>query len=96
LKKKKENKITTPFTHTPGIVVNKKGSMITVKHGDKLITRDVSHFKPIWKPPPMAQQPQVQTSPPEPVSQQPPKPPDQPQHIHQRPKRTINKPLRYR
>ena len=49
LKQRKENKLTAPFNYKPGIIVQKKGSMITVRHQGKLVTRDVSHFKPLGK-----------------------------------------------
>lgn len=43
----KKNKLTTPFNPNPGVIIEKKGSMVTVKHGDRTLTRDASHFKPI-------------------------------------------------
>ena len=42
-----KHKLDTPFNPTPGKVVSRKGSMITVKHNDRLLTRDCSHFKAV-------------------------------------------------
>lgn len=43
----KLNKITPPFNPNPGVIVAKKGSMVTVRHNNRTVTRDASHFKPI-------------------------------------------------
>ena len=47
VKQPKQNKLTPPFNPKPGTVIEKKGSMATVRHGDRTVTRDVSHFKEI-------------------------------------------------
>ena len=46
VKQPKKNKLTPPFNPTPGVILEKKGSMVTVRHGDRTLTRDASHFKP--------------------------------------------------
>ncbi|MCG8046730.1 MAG: RNase H-like domain-containing protein [Candidatus Thiodiazotropha endolucinida] len=45
VKQPKKNKLTPPFHPNPGTIIQKKGSMLTARHGDKTITRDASHFK---------------------------------------------------
>ena len=47
VKQPKKNKLTPPFNPNPGIITQKKGSMVTVRHGNRTLTRDASHFKPI-------------------------------------------------
>ena len=47
VKQPKKNKLTPPFNPNPGVILEKKGSMVTVRHGDRTLTRDASHFKPI-------------------------------------------------
>ena len=42
-----KNKLTPPFNPNPGVILEKKGSMVTVRHGDRTLTRDASHFKSI-------------------------------------------------
>ncbi|XP_053403127.1 uncharacterized protein K02A2.6-like [Mercenaria mercenaria] len=41
------NKLDTPFSSSVGKVIPRKGSMVTVQHNDRTITRDISHFKPV-------------------------------------------------
>ncbi|XP_045178028.1 uncharacterized protein K02A2.6-like [Mercenaria mercenaria] len=45
LKREQRNKFETMFDPTPGIVIARKGSMLTIKHRGKEITRDVSKFR---------------------------------------------------
>ncbi|XP_060587796.1 uncharacterized protein LOC132743280 [Ruditapes philippinarum] len=45
LKREQRNKFETPFYPTPGIIIAMKGSMLTIKHKGKEITRDVSKFR---------------------------------------------------
>ena len=47
VKQPKKNKLTPPFNPNPGVILEKKGSMVTVRHSDRTLTRDASHFKPI-------------------------------------------------
>lgn len=47
VKQPKLNKLTPPFNPKPGVILEKKGSMVTVRHNDRTVTRDASHFKPI-------------------------------------------------
>ena len=47
VKQPKKNKLTSPFNPKPGTVLERKGSMVTVHHGDRTVTRDASHFKRI-------------------------------------------------
>lgn len=47
VKQPKKNKLTPPFNPKPGTVLERKGSMVTVHHGDRTVTRDASHFKRI-------------------------------------------------
>ncbi|XP_053390578.1 uncharacterized protein K02A2.6-like [Mercenaria mercenaria] len=41
------NKLDTPFSSSVGKVIPRKGSMVTVQHNDRTITRDISPFKPV-------------------------------------------------
>ena len=41
------NKLSTPCSHHPYVVVQKKGTMITAQRGEKRITCNSSHFKPL-------------------------------------------------
>ena len=41
------NKLSTPYSHHPYVVVQKKDTMITARRGDKQITCNSSHFKPL-------------------------------------------------
>ncbi len=41
------NKFTMPYEPIPYTVENVKGSMITAKNGQRLVTRNSSHFKPV-------------------------------------------------
>ena len=50
IKRQKHNKVETPYNPKPGKIVKIKGSMITVTHEGKLITRDVSQFKILHSP----------------------------------------------
>lgn len=43
----KRNKLSTPYNPTPFVVQERKGTMITPSNGNKSITRNSSHFKPI-------------------------------------------------
>jgi len=52
VKQQVRNKLDTPFSPIPGNVVSRKGSMITVRHKDRTLTRDASHFKPVLDLPP--------------------------------------------
>ena len=45
VKQPKKNKLTPHFNPNPGTIFQKKGSMLTARHGGKTITRDASHFK---------------------------------------------------
>ena len=45
LKREQRNKFETAFDPTPGIIIAMKGSMLTIKHKGKEITRDVSKFR---------------------------------------------------
>ena len=47
IKQRKRNKLSTNFNPTPATVITKNKAMITVKHNDKIITRDASHYKPL-------------------------------------------------
>ena len=47
VKQPKKNKLTPPFNPTHGKVLRKKGSMVTVRHKDRTVTRDASHFNRI-------------------------------------------------
>ena len=49
VKQQKNNKLTTPYSDKPYIIIKIKGSMITAKRieDDKTITRNSSHFKTI-------------------------------------------------
>ncbi|MCG8094404.1 MAG: DDE-type integrase/transposase/recombinase [Candidatus Thiodiazotropha endolucinida] len=47
VKQPKLNKLTPPFNPQPGVIIEKKGSMVKVRHNDRTVTRDASHFKPI-------------------------------------------------
>ncbi len=47
VKQRKHNKLSSHYNPEPATVLEKKGSMVTVSVGDKRITRDASHFKPI-------------------------------------------------
>ncbi|CAC5357576.1 unnamed protein product [Mytilus coruscus] len=48
---RKENKLTPAYEPNPYNVINKKGSMITVTNGEKLVTRNSSKFKKVNCPP---------------------------------------------
>ena len=52
VKQQVRNKLDTPFSPVPGSVVSRKGSMVTVRHKDRTLTRDASHFKPVLDLPP--------------------------------------------
>ena len=41
------NKLSIPYSHHPYVVVQKKSTMTTAKHGEKQITRNSSQFKPL-------------------------------------------------
>ena len=45
MKRTDHNKLETAFHPKPVQIIKRKGSMITAKHMDKTITRDVFHFK---------------------------------------------------
>ncbi|XP_045178192.2 uncharacterized protein K02A2.6-like [Mercenaria mercenaria] len=45
LKREQRNKFETVFDPTPGIVIARKGSMLTIRHRGKEITRDVSKLR---------------------------------------------------
>lgn len=45
VKQPKLNTLTPPFNPKPGVILEKKGSMATVRHNDRNVTRDASHFK---------------------------------------------------
>lgn len=47
VKQPKRNKLSPPFNPKRGTVIKKEGSMVTVRHGDRTVTRDASHFKQI-------------------------------------------------
>jgi len=47
LRDERSSKIETPFHPDPGRVIGKQGSMITVEHNGKQITRNSSRFKPV-------------------------------------------------
>ena len=51
VKQKVQNKLSTPFSHTLGEVIRRKGSMITARFDGREITRDAAHFKLVGKPP---------------------------------------------
>lgn len=42
-----EKKATTPYHPEPFTIIKKKGSMITARNGDRVITRNTSHFKKV-------------------------------------------------
>ncbi|CAG2219938.1 unnamed protein product [Mytilus edulis] len=48
---RKENKLTPAYEPNPYNVINKKGSMITVTNGEKVVTRNSSKFKKVNRPP---------------------------------------------
>ena len=41
------NKLSTPYSHHAYVVVQKKGTLITAQRGEKQITCNSSHFKPL-------------------------------------------------
>ena len=47
VKQKRMNKLSTPYSHHPYVVIQKKGTMITAQRGENQITRNSSHFKPL-------------------------------------------------
>ena len=47
VRQRKRDKLTSPFDHRPYTVIQKKGTMITAQRGDRNITRNSSHFKPV-------------------------------------------------
>ncbi|KAK7099318.1 hypothetical protein V1264_003469 [Littorina saxatilis] len=47
VKQKKLNKLSTPYSPLPYVVIKKKGSMLTAQRGNHSIVRNSSHFKPI-------------------------------------------------
>lgn len=47
---RRENKLTPAYEPNPYTVINRKGSMITVTNGDKLVTRNSSKFKKVNRP----------------------------------------------
>jgi transposase InsO family protein len=52
VKQQVRNKLDTPFSPVPGSVVSRKGSMVTVRYKDRILTRDASHLKPVLALPP--------------------------------------------
>ncbi|KAH3857520.1 hypothetical protein DPMN_100129 [Dreissena polymorpha] len=52
VKQQVRNKLETPFSPVPGNVVSRKGSIGTVRHKDRILTRDASHLKPVLALPP--------------------------------------------
>ena len=50
LRNKRENKLTPAFDPQPYIVVGRKGSMISAKRGERVITRNTSFFKHVGLP----------------------------------------------
>ena len=49
MKQPKANKLSTPFNPNPLVVKEKKGTMVTVRDGSKMVTRNSSQFKVIPK-----------------------------------------------
>ncbi|MES9882663.1 MAG: RNase H-like domain-containing protein [Sedimenticola sp.] len=45
VKQQKKNKLSSYYNPEPGTVLEKKGSMVSVRVGDRTVTRDASHFR---------------------------------------------------
>ena len=51
VKQTKANKLLTPCSPLPYAIIHKEETMIIAQYGDKQITRNSSHFKPIHSTP---------------------------------------------